>query len=173
MLFQPSLYHHVINVNHYLKIPIFKHIDSVRKNSRIEQSFANLSLRKITISIQGFSSDHPPQETATVRHFSGSPSRRNYAPFPLISALLSRTFTNRAFPSVYNAPLRGPYKSMHTRGCSFLFANGVVPPQCPPYSISWTRPSTSPFLSLPKPPLPSLLRESPRQNSSLNEREEN
>lgn len=164
---------YIINVNHYLKIPIFKHIDSVRKNSRIEQSFANLSLRKITISIQGFSSDHPPQETATVRHFSRSPSRRNYAPFPLISALLSRTFTNRAFPSVYNAPLRGPYKSMHTRGCSFLFANGVVPPQCPPYSISWTRPSTSPLLSLPKPPLPSLLRESPRQNSSLNEREEN
>lgn len=155
MLFQPSLYHHVINVNHYLKIPIFKHIDSVRKNSRIEQSFANLSLRKITISIQGFSSDHPSQETPTVRHFSRSPSWRNYAPFPLISALLSRTFTNRAFPSVYNAPLRGPYKSMHTRGCSFLFANGVVPPQCPPYSISWTRPSTSPLLSLPKPP-PSL-----------------
>lgn len=26
-----SLYHHVINVNHYLKIPIFKHIEVYEK----------------------------------------------------------------------------------------------------------------------------------------------
>lgn len=115
-----------------------------------------------------------PLPFATVCHFSRSPSSRNYAPFPLISALLSRTFTNRAFPSVYNAPLRAPYKSMHTH-------TRLLVPFCKwrrsaPMSSILHKLDAVVYFAFPlarsAPSFPPCF-QNPRQNSSLNEREEN